>query len=559
MTTNVAEPVELVWNNFNLFTSTKETPKEEEVKVQGKFPEWLKGTLYRNGPGANEVNDDASTSFNHAFDGFAFIQKYRLDGSNQKIYFHGSFIKSHTYTESVKQGRLATRQFGTDPCKSLFGRFQSLFKSADPSTKMDDTGVTIQMVNKELLALTENAVGNVLDPETLEYLGPLTALPYAKTVPSEILTLTTAHVMFDEKRQMTIGYASHASSKQHWLDVVFIYDDPQKDVEKCNDDDEAKWLNGNGRFVHITKRLSDRGLEYNRRVRSNTKVFRYPYDNACYMHSASMTEDYLILAEIPLHFSMYYAAWGSLTGDIVTNMFKWNGATMPTYFRVISLDTGKEIARIPGPAFFDFHHVNSFHHPENPKKILVDICAFDDHRIINELHLKPLRENKFPSGGGYLRRFELDLNTQTCTEPNAGARSGQGAYPISHANSLVPVQFELARINPNFIGKPYRYLYAVRAVPGRLFDAIVKLDAESKEQVAIWEHPCTSPSEPIFVPRPSTNSTDEDDGVVLTVILSQHEKKSFLLVLDAKNLKEIARADLPIHVPLSFHGNFYST
>ena len=234
MTTNVAEPTELVWNNFNLFASTKGTEKEEEAQVKGQLPEWLKGTLYRNGPGANEVNDDPSTSVNHAFDGFAFIQKYRLDGPTQKVYFHGSFIKSYTYTESIKQGRLVTRQFGTDPCKSIFGRFQSLFKSANPLTKTDDTGVTVQMVNKELLALTETSVGSILDSETLEYLGPLTALPYAKTVPSEVLTLTTAHVMFDEKRQMTIGYAGHVSSKQHWLDVVFIYEDPKETIEKCS-------------------------------------------------------------------------------------------------------------------------------------------------------------------------------------------------------------------------------------------------------------------------------------------------------------------------------------
>lgn len=325
-----------------------------------------------------------------------------------------------------------------------------------------------------------------------------------------------------------------------------------------NDDEEAVWLNGKGRFLHLTERLSERGLNYNRRVRSNTKTFRYPYDNACYMHSASITEDYLILAEIPLHFNYYYAAWGSLKGDTVTNMFKWNGATLPTYFRVISLDSGEEIARIPGPAFFNFHHVNAYHHPDNRQKIIVDICAYDDDRIINELYLNKLRANVFPSGTGYVRRFELDLDAKTCTEPNANAREGKGAHPISHSHSLVPVQFELGRINPRFVGKPYRYVYAVRAVPGRLFDAIVKLDVQSREQVAIWETPCTSPSEPVFVPRPDAKEDDEDDGVVLTVVLNQHAKKSYLLVLDGKTLKELARAHLPTHIPLSFHGNFYS-
>jgi beta,beta-carotene 9',10'-dioxygenase len=232
MTSAVAESSEQVWNNFNLFASTKETAEEHAIAFQGKVPEWLKGTLYRNGPGANEVNDDPSTGVYHAFDGFALIQKYTIEGPSQVVRFRTSFVKSHTYTESMKQGRLVVRQFGTDPCKSILGRFQSLFRARDPSSRTDDTGVTVQIVNNELLALTETIMGNAMDPNTLEPIGPLTALPYAKSVPSEIMTITTAHVMYDERRKMTIGYASRITSKEHLLDVVFIYDDPQEDIKQ---------------------------------------------------------------------------------------------------------------------------------------------------------------------------------------------------------------------------------------------------------------------------------------------------------------------------------------
>jgi carotenoid cleavage dioxygenase-like enzyme len=230
MTSTSTESTDQEWDNFNLFATTKETEKEEIIEFQGKIPEWLKGTLYRNGPGANEVNDDPSTGVYHAFDGFAFAQKYRVDGASQAVHFRGSFIKSYTYTESKKQGHLVVRQFGTDPCKSILGRFQSVFRSRGPTARTDDTGVTIQMVNNELLALTETVTGNILDSDTLDRIGTLTGLPYAKSVKSEILTITTAHVMYDEKRKMTIGYAGRITSKQHFLDVVFIYDEPPADV-----------------------------------------------------------------------------------------------------------------------------------------------------------------------------------------------------------------------------------------------------------------------------------------------------------------------------------------
>ncbi|CAF2990567.1 unnamed protein product [Rotaria sp. Silwood2] len=554
MTSTVTEN-EQVWNNFYLFAPTTETIKEEIIEFQGKIPEWLKGTLYRNGAGANEINNDITTSVKHAFDGFGFIQKYNIDGPSQIVHFRASFIKSRAYKEALKNGHTVVRHFGTDPNKSIFGRFQSLFRSRDPTTYNDDSSVTVQMVHNELLALTETVTGNILDPNTLESLGPLISLPYAQTIDSEIMSIPTAHVMYDERRKMTVGYSIRITRKGHWLDVIFISDEAShKDI---TDDDVDQWLTGNDRFIHITNNISERAKDYNRQMRSSTKLYRFPLEYASYMHSASISEDYLILTEIPLHYNTFYAIWSLISGGAVTDMFKWHGETMPTYFRVISLDTGEQIAHIAGPAFFAFHHINSYQVKDNKKKIIVDICAFDDSKFVNELFLDKLRENIFPSGAGYLRRFELDLDANICIEPNTNAREPKGSHCYSYAHSLVPVQFELPRINPKFIGKSYRYTYALRAPPGRLFDALIKLDVQSKEQVGLWEEACTSPSEPIFVPRPDANHDQEDDGVVLSVILDQQAKKSFLLVLDGITFKELARAHLPIHIPLSFHGNFY--
>ena len=49
----------------------------------------------------------------------------------------------------------------------------------------------------------------------------------------------------------------------------------------------------------------------------------------------------------------------------------------------------------------------------------------------------------------------------------------------------------------------------------------------------------------------------EDDGVLLSVVLdSEPPRRSFLLVLDATDLTEIARATVPHHIPFNFHGMF---
>ncbi len=71
----------------------------------------------------------------------------------------------------------------------------------------------------------------------------------------------------------------------------------------------------------------------------------------------------------------------------------------------------------------------------------------------------------------------------------------------------------------------------------------------------MWGEENCYPSEPVFVPAPGDKS--EDDGVLLSVIFEGQKIKSYLVVLDAKNLSELARIDLPQVIPLSFgHGSF---
>ena len=49
---------------------------------------------------------------------------------------------------------------------------------------------------------------------------------------------------------------------------------------------------------------------------------------------------------------------------------------------------------------------------------------------------------------------------------------------------------------------------------------------------------------------------DEDAGVLLSVVLNAETERSFLLVLDAATLEELARAEAPHAIPFGFHGQF---
>jgi carotenoid cleavage dioxygenase-like enzyme len=91
---------------------------------------------------------------------------------------------------------------------------------------------------------------------------------------------------------------------------------------------------------------------------------------------------------------------------------------------------------------------------------------------------------------------------------------------------------------------------------GDFLDRLVKIDIEDGEAVA-WSEPGTYPGEPVFVPDP--DGADEDAGVLLAVVLDAAAGNSFLLVLDARDLHELARARVPHHIPFGFHGQFVTS
>ena len=69
-----------------------------------------------------------------------------------------------------------------------------------------------------------------------------------------------------------------------------------------------------------------------------------------------------------------------------------------------------------------------------------------------------------------------------------------------------------------------------------------------------WSEDGCSPGEPVFVAEP--DSSAEDAGVLLSVVFDARSGGSFMLVLDAKDLSELARAETPHHIPYGFHGQF---
>ena len=271
-----------------------------------------------------------------------------------------------------------------------------------------------------------------------------------------------------------------------------------------------------------------------------------------YYHSFGITENYFVLIENPL-FSL------NILSLAITRIMNWSHAdllkedkSLPNVISVIDRKTGKVIQQYFADHFFVFHHTNAY---ENGDEIIVDLSGYDDASVIEDTYLSQFKLNGFltmSKNPSDIRRYRLPLTKN---------KESNGPIPLPKLQDgrdfeLIYSGFEFPKINyVKFNGKPYKYAYGVGSSNEMLwFDGLVKVNVDTKE-VYEWKECGTAPSEPVFLEAP--DAVDEDDGVVLSLVTNFKDNYSFLLILDGKSFKEVARAEIPHVVKPAFHGDFF--
>jgi carotenoid cleavage dioxygenase-like enzyme len=255
-------------------------------------------------------------------------------------------------------------------------------------------------------------------------------------------------------------------------------------------------------------------------------------DKPAYLHAFSTTERYVVIVEYPLVVAPLDLLFRRK--PYIEN-YRWEPGR-GTRIHVLAKDGGALAGSYECAPFFAFHHVNAF---EEGDAIVLDVAAYEDASIVGDFMLERL----------------------TAESPARIARAGFRRYRLVPGNAtaqlehVVPASTELPSIARGAAGKPYRYAYGIDAdeANGWGFDALVKVDVRECS-VARWSARGAYPGEPLFVARPG--ASDEDDGVVLSVVLDAQAGTSYLLVLDARTFAEVARAAAPHHIPFGFHGLF---
>jgi carotenoid cleavage dioxygenase-like enzyme len=411
--------------------------------------------------------------------GFDQGQRHWFDGlamlhrfaiADGRVSYANRFLRTKAFA-AAQEGRVGYREFASDPCRSLFRRVTSLFAPGFT----DNAVVNVVRSGEEFLALTETPMPVRFDPRTLETLGVV------EPAPGET---PTAHPHVDPTTGELVNAAVHFGPRSSYV---------------------------------VSARAP--GASWRR-------IGAVPVREPGYLHSFAMTERHVVLVVGPLVVNPLKLA---LADRPFIENYRW----MPERGTdVIALDrtTGGIAGRWTVDPLFTFHHVNAF---EADGELVVDLCAYADARIVDELYVDRLRGDAAAELSAVRpQRLRLPL--------------GGGAPRLE---PLADVDLEMPRIDNTRNTLPYRVAWGLSG-----FDAIARLDVTTGE-VARWHEDGCHPGEPVHVPAP--DATDEDEGMLLSVVLDGNAGRSFLLVLDAATLDEVARARLPHHVPFGFHGHFY--
>ena len=212
-------------------------------------------------------------------------------------------------------------------------------------------------------------------------------------------------------------------------------------------------------------------------------------------------------------------------------------------FWLIPRDSGRFAGQKPrileAPDGFVFHHLNAF---EDGDHVVVESIVYDDFPTIGpDEDFAEVDFDTVPEG--ILHRCRLDLSRETVQTERISERT-----------------CEFAMVNPDRQGLSAQYAWmavAERETGNDPLQAIQKLDLKSGTTHTWSAAPRGFVSEPLMVRRPGAEA--EDDGWVLDLVWNGARQASDLVILDARDLSEVALLELPLPVPHGLHGSWAPT
>ncbi|KAM3322582.1 hypothetical protein P3S67_003733 [Capsicum chacoense] len=191
------------------------------------------------------------------------------------------------------------------------------------------------------------------------------------------------------------------------------------------------------------------------------------------------------------------------------------------------------------PGFNNLHAINAWDEDGGDTIVLIAPNILCVEHTLERMHMIH----------GCVEKVKIDLKTGIVSR-----------HPISSRN------LDFGVINPAYVGKKNKYIYAAIGDRPPKLKGIAKLDISIAEvdrrdcivACRLFGEGCFG-GEPFFVAKnPDYPTADEDDGYVMSYVHNEKTGESKFLVMDAKspNLDIVAAVKLPRRVPCGFHGLF---
>ncbi|MBA3921924.1 MAG: carotenoid oxygenase family protein [Nostocaceae cyanobacterium] len=337
--------------------------------IEGEIPPELHGTLFRNGPGALDVNGQL---IHHPFDGDGMISAIAFD--HGRAHFRNRFVRTAAYVKEQKAGKILFRGvFGTQKAGGWLANAFDLKLKNIANTNVIYWG-------GKLLALWEAADPHRLDPQTLATLGK----EHFDGVLAENEAFA-AHPRFDPSCDQDGGAPCmvNFSIKPGLSTTITIFE-----------------LNPQGQVV---------------------RKHAHSVPGFAFIHDFAITPNYCILFQNPVAFNPIPFVLG-MRGAAECIKFQ---PKQPTRIILIPRHEG-EVKVLETHSGFVFHHANAF---EQGEEICIDSICYASFPEVEPG--SDFRQVEFESlAEGQLWRFHLHLQNQTVTRELLESRCCE--FPTIH-------------------------------------------------------------------------------------------------------------------------------